>query len=446
VNFTAGRIADFTCEGGKSQAFLWDSRAPGLALRVTAAGSRAYIFQSRLRQGGGTVRITIGEPIDKNGRGTWTIPAAQDEARRLQSLIDQGKDPRQERAAQAESDKAARAAAQLQRMRLEVTGLTAWEVYCDDRKGVWSARNHADHIAFAAAGGVKRKRAAGTTMAGPLRALLSAPLASIDAEALNNWVSREVKERPTRARLGFRLFRAFINWCAEHEEYKAIANLDACRGKKTRERLGRGEAKNDALQREQLRAWFDAVRKDPNPVAASYLQALLLTGARREELAGLRWEDVDFDWGGRLNIPDKVQGRRTIPLTPYVAHLLRWLPRRPGNPFVFTSATSASGRLSDARSTHVRALEAAGLPHVTLHGLRRSFGTLAEWVDVPIGVVAQIQGHKPSAIAEKHYRVRPIDMLLNWHRKIEDWMLQTAGVDFALTTATSSRQPQVVAA
>jgi integrase len=319
-------------------------------------------------------------------------------------------------------------------------------VYCDDRKDVWSARNHADHIAFATAGGVKRKRASGTTIAGPLRSLLSAPLATIDAEAVNSWVGREVKERPTRARLGFRLFRAFINWCGEHDEYKAVANLDACRGKRTRERLGRGEAKNDALQREQLSAWFDAVRRDPNPVASSYLQALLLTGARREELAGLRWEDVEFDWGGRLNIPDKVQGRRTIPLTPYVAHLLHWLPRRPGNPYVFTSATSASGRLCDARSNHVRALEAAGLPHVTLHGLRRSFGTLAEWVEVPIGVVAQIQGHKPSAIAEKHYRVRPIDMLRDWHHKIEAWVLQTAGVDFVPAPSASTPRLQVVAA
>ena len=121
---------------------------------------------------------------------------------------------------------------------------------------------------------------------------------------------------------------------------------------------------------------------------------------------------------------------RVIPLTPYVAHLLSWLPRRAGNEFIFTSLTSASGRLQEARPNHVRALIKAGLPHVTLHGLRRSFGTLSEWVEVPVGIVAQIQGHKPSAIAEKHYRVRPLDLLRMWHERIEAWILEQAGIDF----------------
>ena len=38
-------------------------------------------------------------------------------------------------------------------------------------------------------------------------------------------------------------------------------------------------------------------------------------------------------------------------------------------------------------------------------------GTLCEWVEMPAGVVAQIQGHRPSATAEKHYRRRPLDLL-----------------------------------
>jgi intergrase/recombinase len=49
-------------------------------------------------------------------------------------------------------------------------------------------------------------------------------------------------------------------------------------------------------------------------------------------------------------------------------------------------------------------------------------------VECPIGIVAQIQGHKPSAIAEKHYRVRPIDLLRQWHTRIEAWILSEAGL------------------
>jgi integrase len=367
--------------------------------------------------------------MTNDGRGVYTIPKAQEQARRLQRMVDEGKDPRLERAAQTASDRAARDAAKADRQRLEVTGLMAWEVYCAERKPHWSARNHADHLAFASEGGKKRKRAEGKTVAGPLRPLLARPLAEIDAAAVQTWVTRETKTRPARALLGFRLLRAFLNWCAESDAYRHIAQPDACKGKKTREKLGKPAAKTDALQREQLATWFAAVRGDGNPVAAAYLQTLLLTGARREELADLRWEDVDFQWKA-LRIRDKVEGERTIPLTPYVAHLLSWLPNRSKNPFVFTSATAANGRLQEARPNHVRALKTAGLPHVTLHGLRRSFGTLSEWVEVPVGIVAQIQGHKPSAIAEKHYRVRPLDLLRLWHERIESWVLDQAGIRF----------------
>jgi integrase len=73
---------------------------------------------------------------------------------------------------------------------------------------------------------------------------------------------------------------------------------------------------------------------------------------------------------------------------------------------------------------------AAALPHVSLHGLRRSFATLSEWIDVPTGIVAQIMGHKPSAIAEKHYKKRSIDLLRHHHEKIEAWMLKQAGIEF----------------
>jgi intergrase/recombinase len=55
---------------------------------------------------------------------------------------------------------------------------------------------------------------------------------------------------------------------------------------------------------------------------------------------------------------------------------------------------------------------------------------LTEWLETPAGVVAQIQGHKPSATAEKHYKVRPLELLRLHHEKIEAWMLEQAGVTF----------------
>jgi len=86
--------------------------------------------------------------------------------------------------------------------------------------------------------------------------------------------------------------------------------------------------------------------------------------------------------------------------------------------------------------TGARPGEVAGIEGLTLHGLRRSFGTLAEWLGLPAGVIAQIQGHKPSATAEKHYRVRPLDLLRVHHERLEGWILEQAGVQF-----DASKQP-----
>jgi len=51
------------------------------------------------------------------------------------------------------------------------------------------------------------------------------------------------------------------------------------------------------------------------------------------------------------------------------------------------------------------------------------------WKSLP-EIVAQIIGHKPSAIAEKHYIQRELDLLHLWHVKIETWILEQAGIDF----------------
>lgn len=71
-----------------------------------------------------------------------------------------------------------------------------------------------------------------------------------------------------------------------------------------------------------------------------------------------------------------------------------------------------------------------GLQGLTLHGLRRSFKSLTEWLEIPAGVVAQLMGHKPIATAEKRYTRRPLDLLRVHHEKIEAWILEQAGIAF----------------
>lgn len=426
-----------------------------LQVRGRPSGSKTFVFRSTFKYR--EVKITIGE------YGPVSLPDARRLALHWQGMIEKGEDPREvmrrEKEAKAQAEAArlvAVEAADLEARRLAAPALDAWHVYVASRAPRWSENTRHDHERVSRAGGEKitrgrRVTADGTMQPGALRPLLLLPLAQIDSERVAAWLTDEVMRRPTHAALAYRLLRAFINWCKDHPDYAGQTHADACAARSVRAEVPRKRAKDDCLQREQLPAWFARVRQIPNPVIAAYLQVLLLTGARREELAGLRWEDVNFQWG-TLRLADKVEeGGRVIPLTPYVAALLRDLqarnespPQLPRtlrhrvaaeqrgwspSPWVFPSSTSASGRLREPAIQHRGACAAAGVEGLTIHGLRRSFGTLSEWVECPVGIVAQIMGHKPSATAEKHYRRRPVDLLRQWHTKIEGWMLAEAGLE-----------------
>jgi len=423
IAFTAGRVSGFKCPPDKKQAFMWDVTAPGLGLRATPAGKPAYVFQGVYQ--GKDLRITIGSPA------AWSIPDAQAKARELQRLIDEGKDPRdlKREALAAQAEKQAAAAVQA------VTVGEVWAVYLEARRAHWGVRHHADHVKLVQAGGEVSKRGTrgrGVTVAGPLHPLMGLALRDLTAPVIEAWAAREAQTRPTSARLAWRCLKAFLSWCAEQPEYAPVLpSVNPAKTKKAREALGKAGVKQDALLKEQLPAWFAAVRNIGNPIAAAYLQVLVLTGARPGEVLGLRWEDVNTKWKG-LTIRDKVEGERVIPLTPYVSHLLHSLPRR--SDWVFPSTARGKDTegqtLSIPRAPHTAACAVAGIEGLTLHGLRRSFKSLTEWLEIPAGVVAQIMGHKPSATAEKHYTVRPLDLLRVHHQRIEAWVLEQAGIVF----------------
>lgn len=436
LSFTAGRVQSFVCPPDRTQSFLWDTGAKGLGLRATPRGKPSYIFQGLYQNR--TVRVTVGSPAD------WSIEQARGKAREFQRMIDEGKDPRQLKrdaiAAQVAEREQARAQAEAERQTAIMVG-DAWVVYLEARRPRWGVRHYADHLRLSQAGGEPAQRGTrgrGVTIAGPLHRLMAMRLSELTPAAVERWAAHEAAIRPTVARLAWRLLRAFLSWCAEHPAYAAITGgTNPAKTRATRESLGKARVKDDALLREQLKPWFDAVRGLANPGQAAYLQVLLLTGARPNEVLTLQRCDIDFRWG-RLTIRDKVEGERQIPLTPHMKALLKQLPQ--DGPWAFPGKKPAPGQeprpMSKPHRAHEKACQAAGIDHLTLHGLRRSFGTLSEWLEIPAGVVAQIQGHKPSATAEKHYRVRPLDLLRVHHERIEAWILEQAGV---ISPADASR-------
>ena len=148
VRLTNERIAAFACPPEKQQAFLWDSEAIGLAVRATASGAKSFIFESKLNRK--TIRITLGDVrawvLNSiwNGKGEERREiqrGAREEASRLKTIVDMGKDPRQvsadELAAeQAKRDEQAAAVKAEERSasRGQITIGEVWKVFIEARQ------------------------------------------------------------------------------------------------------------------------------------------------------------------------------------------------------------------------------------------------------------------------------------------------------------------------
>ena len=398
-----GLLERATCPDGCAFALLRDADTKGLRLRITKAGGKHWQYETRLK-GGKLFTRSLGE---------WsaiTIKAAQSEARDLRSQTTRGIDPREverkaadaaaEVAAAKDKEKAAadvaQAAADAQSVARAITVGDLWPLYLANgrpkRREAWKPGYRADLDAMAAAGGVKKKRGTGATRPGPLHPLMALALVDVTEDALQVWFEAEAATSRHQAARALMMFRGFLRWCAARPDYRKLVNREAGRAPAILENLPANIKRTDALEAAQVAGWWAGVAQLGNRSASAYLRALLLTGARREEMATLKWADVDFVWR-KLTIANKVEATRTIPLSDYLAEILGQLPRV--GEYVFASG-SKSGRLTDTRASHAKALNSAGIAGLTIHGLRRSFSLLGEAAGAPAGAIAQVMGHKPS--------------------------------------------------
>jgi len=428
ANLTAGRVADLKCPPGKSQAFLRDSKCPWLAVRVTASGNKSFVFEAKLNRE--TVRTVIGDVA------AWTIEAARQEANEKKTQVDRGIDPR----AQLRQARDAKAAQTVEDQRRTTTVGTAWAIYMvkgkPPRKEAWKPRYVEDLKRAVDAGGQARQRGKGLTKPGPLAPLTARRLVDIDEDAMRDWYQIESERGRVQAARALAMFSGFLSWCSNQREYRDLVQRDAAKPRLLSDLLPPSKSRTDALEASQLPAWFAAALDDSNRTGSTYLISLLLTGARREELAGLKRTDIDYQWD-RMTIADKYGQRRMIPLAPHLKRMLLDLPVIEENPYVFVSEAAALGHIAEPRSVLDRVLKKAGIGHVTVHGLRRSFSLLGEAARVPIGAIAQIMGHRPSAMAEK-YRPRQMDVLREYMMEIEEFILRKAGVQLPSASAATA--------
>ena len=355
IKLTAGRIRDFTCPTDKAQAFLWDTEAPGLALRATPGSeARAFIFQAKLN--GKALRVTIGDSR------AWGIDDARTEARRLQTEIDQGNDPRQQKAERIAAAEAKRAAAEAAKADAERQARYTLRALCDA------------YVARLEKAG-KAKSAASTRSAFKCHVFPHAEIADTPARAVTphqvaalvRKVREAGKERAAgvlrsylsaafntakRAPFDSALPADLIPFGIEHNPVDVIPAIAVQRGERT---LSAGE----------LRAYIGHLLRighetGPELADVALLLALYAGGQRMAQLLRAKVGDFDHDtatlrlWDGK--------GKRTQPRE----HLLPLAPHAAG--MVAALVERAKARETDRAKQEGRAPELAGLWLFSTHG------------------------------------------------------------------------------
>lgn len=132
-------------------------------------------------------------------------------------------------------------------------------------------------------------------------------------------------------------------------------------------------------------------RDGTNIKAINIVRLWALTGCRRNEIAGLKWDEVDFE-NGMLVLNDSKTGRSMRPLGAAALTLLQQIERTEDSEFVFP-ADSGEGHFQGTRTPWARAVRKADLPGVTPHTLRHTIGSTAISMGEAMALTGAILGH-----------------------------------------------------
>ena len=154
------------------------------------------------------------------------------------------------------------------------------------------------------------------------------------------------------------------------------------------------------LELERLGRALDLTEGQKDPRGLSIIRLLALTGCRRREIEGLRWDEVDLE-RGFLRLKDSKTGAKVVFLSRAAAALLARVPVIAGSPWVFPATTGVSHYQNASKVwREVRSL--AKLEGVRLHDLRHTYASQSLSEGASLEVVAALLGHKERRTTERY--------------------------------------------
>ena len=377
---------------------IWDTKVRGLGVRVYPSGTRGFVLQYR-NAAGRTRKIALGR------YGILTVDKAREKATRLLAAILDGRDPSQDK----RENRHAKTVGELADLYLREGSvekpnkkLSSWET---DRSNIER------HI----------RPLLGTRLA---RGLTKTDVARFQSDVAAGKTAKDEKTGPR----GRAIVRGGMGIASRAlSVLSAMMTFGKGRGIVTDNPTNgvepfRGRKKERFLTETEVgllgEALVEMERDGSLPwVATAAIKLLLLSGARRGEILGLRWEEVDLD-RGCLRLKDSKTGAKVIRLAAAALSLLAALPR--SSRWVLPAAKGSGHYVGlpkhwdtvRARANAIAVEQAerdgrslAGVPNfddVRLHDLRHSFASFAVQSGGSLFLVGKVLGHKQSRTTERY--------------------------------------------
>jgi integrase len=284
---------------------IMDGLVPNMAIRVTDSGAKSFVLVARFPGSDNPTRRALGS------YGAITLDTARDKARNWLELIRQGIDP---------AEQEARQRAEEQRKRLNTFAAMV-----------------EDFIASKLPGERRGKEIELTIRRELLPKWGGLAVTAITESHVRDLVKAKARDYEGMARNLLALIRRIFNWaidqCAYGLEHCPCARL------KPNKLVGEQAERTRVLCYLEMRALWRAAETMGGPYGAFY-RALLLTGQRRNEVAGARWSEIDLKeklW----TIPAermKAGATHLVPLSDDMVKLFKSLPRGKAGDFVFSAS------------------------------------------------------------------------------------------------------------
>jgi integrase len=352
MKLTARTTASAGLPEGKTDHIFWDTDLTGFGLRIRLGGDRirkTYIAQYRTH--GRTRRVLIGS-ADKLG-----AEQARAAAKKVLGKAAIGEDPQAERKAR--------------RQREAYTLRSVAEDYLAAKGKVVRPNTHRGLVHYLTGPHFK-----------PLHAMPIDQITRRDVAARIEKITSE-NGSPSAARARAAL-SALYAWAMGHGLTEANPVIGTIKPDDSRPR-------ERVLSNPEIAALWRACGND---AFGKVVKLLLLTGARRMEVCGMRWSEIEIESGVWRLPPERTKNKRahTLPLAPMAMEIIKSIPRFVDRDNLFGERSELGFTQWGAKRELDERLGEAVQPW-TLHDLRRSTATGMADIGVQPHVIEAVLNH-----------------------------------------------------